>query len=120
MALVGTPNERGQTLIINGIDNPGAGQVCLELDDVQKYNEFAIMCTAGQMEVVASLDGVNFSNSFIAWEDESESNPGNNRETNLTANNVYRHLGNFKSIRVFDVIGGVTNPVLMCGTGGRR
>ncbi len=120
MTLIGTPQHRGQTLLVLGLDAPGAGQPTIELDDLSKFNEFALMCVSGSMTVVASLDGTNYSTTNIAWEDENEANPQQTRVTTLAGGSIYRHVGSLKSIRVVqDGATDVISAVLMAGTIGR-
>jgi hypothetical protein len=120
MSLIGTPEHRGQTLIVLGVDAPGAGQPTIELDDISKFNEFALMCITGSMTVRVSLDGSNYTTSDLAWEDEQAANPNQTRVTTLLAGGLYRHRGSIKSIRILQSgATGIANAVLMAGTIGR-
>lgn len=121
MSLIGAPQERGQTLTVIGVDAPGAGQPTIELDDISKYNEFALMCDTGSLTVRVSLDGSNYTTSDLAWEDEQAANPNQTRVTTLVAGGLYRHRGSIKAIRILQSGGaGIVNAILMCGTIGRR
>ena len=121
MSLIGTPAHRGQTLTIVGVDAPGAGLPTIELDDVSKFNEFALMCDTGSMTVRVSIDGINYTTSDLAWEDEQVANAAQTRVTTLVAGVLYRHLGSIKAIRIAHVgATGVVNAQLMTGTIGRR
>lgn len=121
MSLIGTPAHRGQTLTIVGVDAPGAGLPTIELDDISRFNEFAIMCDTGSLTVRVSLDGTNFTTSDLAWEDEQVANAAQTRVTLLVAGVLYRHRGSLKAIRVLQSgATGVVNAILMAGTIGRR
>jgi hypothetical protein len=116
MALVGTPNHRGGTMIVNGVDAPGAGNPTIELDDVSRFNEFLFVCTAGACTALISLDGINYMTAPLAWEDEMSTSP-QTRVTALVANRLFQHNGHVKSIRITQTGGtGVVNAVLMCGS----
>lgn len=119
--LIGTPEHRGQTLIVLGVDAPGAGVPTIEVDDLSKFNEFALMCVTGSLTVRVSLDGSNYTTSDLAWEDEQVANAAQTRVTTLLAGVLYRHRGSLKSMRILQSgATGIANAVLMAGTIGRR
>lgn len=119
MSLIGTPEHRGNTLLVLGVDAPGAGLPTIELDDVSRFNVFSFLCVTGAVTVRASLNGTDFSAADLAWEDEQSTNP-NTRVTALTAGNLYRFIGNLKSIRILQTgATGIVSAVLMAGTAGR-
>jgi len=116
--LVGTPNARAGTLQVVGIPGTGAASVVIELDDVQRFNEFAIQSSAGVMDALASLDGVNFTVP-IAFEDKQSTAPGT-RVLVTVAGGIYYFAGNFKALRIRQSGGvAVADPFLMCGQIGR-
>ena len=117
MALVGVPNDRGTTLILLGVDGVNDDDVILELDDVQRFNEFYIVTTLGIFDVEVSYDGTNFyvatmTNQTIVAEVEVL--------VSVAAHVMKLTLSAIKAIRVSQNGGtAVTSPVLMCGQGGR-
>lgn len=116
--LVGTPNDRGNTLLVVGVDGPGAGLTLIELDDVQRFNEFTLQCSAGAMDLLGSLDGVTFSNP-LATEDKNSANP-DVRGVAMTAGNIYYLFGNYKALRLRQIgAGAVTGARLICAKIGR-
>lgn len=118
MALVGTPNHRGTTLQVVGIAGTGDNAIVIELDDVQRFNEFALMSSAGAMDVDVSLDGVNFALA-IALEDKHSVAPGT-RVVVTAADLLYYFEGNYKAIRVRQAgATAVADAILMCGEKGR-
>jgi len=118
MSLVGTPNFRGTTLQVVGIAGVSTNDIVIELDDVQRFNEFALMSSAGPMDVDVSLDGVNFA-AAIALEDKHSTTPGT--RVILTApDKVYYFEGNLKAIRVRQQSAtAVADAILICGQKGR-
>lgn len=77
MALVGTPEHRGSTLIVTGVAGTGDNSVVIQLDDVSRFNEFTIMTSNGSVDVNVSYDGVTFSSASlpIALEDTTSVTP---------------------------------------------
>lgn len=117
MALIGTPHHRGTTLQIVGIDTTADNVICLEVDDVQRFNEFMLMSSAGAMDVEISIDGTNFTG-VLALEDKHSLTPAT-RVIVTAADRAYYFEGNYKAIRVRQAVTNVTNPVLVCGQKGR-
>ncbi len=118
MTLVGTPNDRGNTLLVVGVDGPGASNPVIELDDVQRFNEFTLQLAAGAMDILGSLDGVTFSNP-LAVEDKNTANP-DVRGVAMATGSIYYLFGNYKALRVRQIGGGaVTGARLICGKTGR-
>ncbi len=118
MTLVGTPEARGSTLTIIGVDAPGANFTVLEIDDVLRFNEFTLMCLSGSMKAFVSLDGSNFSGQ-VAWE-TMQSTAGQTRSLALGPGFAGYIRGQFKAIRVLqDGATGIQGAVLICGQAGR-
>lgn len=116
--LIGTPHHRGTTLLIEGIDAPGAGLATIEVDDVQRFNEFAIQSSAGVMSVFSSLDGITLT-SPLAMEDKQSLTPLV-RVTVTVAPGIFYFTGNFKFLRIFQATGaGIADARLLCGKIGR-
>jgi hypothetical protein len=116
--LIGKPHHRGTTLLIEGEDSPGAGNPTIEVDDIQRFNEFALQCAAGSMDVLASLDGTTFTLP-LAVEDKQSITPLV-RGTAMAALSIYYFFGNYKALRVRQIGGGaVTGARLVCGKIGR-
>lgn len=116
--LIGNPHHRGATLLVDGVDGPGAGLPTIEVDDIQRFNEFALQCAAGSMDVLASLDGITFTNP-LAVEDKQSVTPLV-RGTAMAALSIYYFFGNYKALRVRQIGGGaVTGARLLAGTIGR-
>lgn len=112
--LVGTPNARGSTLQVAGIAGTGATSVVIEVDDVQRFNEFAIQSSAGLMDVLTSSDGVTFSGP-LALEDKQSTAPATRVLVTAVAG-IYYFFGNFKALRIRQSGGvAVADPILMCG-----
>lgn len=120
MALVGTPNHRGSTLQVVGIAGTGDNAIVIELDDVQRFDMFALMSSNGAMDVEASLDGTNFTTTApLALEDKHSTTPGT-RVVVTAADRVYYFEGNYKAIRVRQAgATAVADPILICGKRGR-
>ena len=51
MANIGTMNFRGTTMQAVGIAGTGDNAVVIEIDDVQRFNSFTLMSSAGAMDV---------------------------------------------------------------------
>lgn len=118
MALVGTPQHYGRTMLVIGVDAPGAGQPVISLDDIQRYDEILFHCTVGSCTALVSLDGVNYLAAPLAWENEMSTSP-NTRETALDAGDVYLHVGNIKGIQILQTgATGVVNARLLCAQSG--
>lgn len=118
MALIGTPNHRGTTLQVVGIAGVNDNDIVIELDDVQRFNEFALMSSAGAMDVDVSLDGTNFA-AAIALENKHSATPGT-RVVVTAADLLYYFEGNFKAVRVRQAgAGAVADAILVCGQKGR-
>lgn len=118
MALVGTPNHRGTTLWVTGIAGTGDNAIVIELDDVQRFNEFSLMSSDGAMDVDVSLDGTNFAPA-IALEDKHSTTPGT-RVVVTAADKLYYFEGNYKTVRVRqNGVTAVADAVLICGQKGR-
>jgi hypothetical protein len=118
MSLVGTPEHRGNTLLILGVDAPGANQPTIEIDDVLRFNEFTVMCASGTLKAFVSLDGTNFS-SQVAWETMQQT-AGQTRSLALGPGFVGYIRGQFKAIQIQqDGATGIQFAVLICGQAGR-
>jgi len=118
MALVGTPNHRGTTLQVIGIAGVNDNDVVIEVDDVQRFNEFALMSSANVMDVDISIDGTNFA-AAIALEDKHSTTPAT-RVVETAADLLYYFEGNYKAIRVRQKgAGAVADAILVCGQKGR-
>ena len=120
MALVGIPNHRGSTLILEGIDGVGDNAIVAELDDIQRFDQFAVQCAAGAVDVEASLDGVTFS-APLALEDKHDASGATTRQLVTSGNDIFYFFGNYKALRVRQAgATAATGVVLMCGKTGRR
>lgn len=118
MPLVGTPHHVGRTMIVDGVDAPGAGQPVIELDSIERYDELLFQCRTGACTALVSLDGVNYVPNPLAWEDEMSTTP-NTRETALANGSVYLHVGNVKAIRILQTgATGVNDARLLCAQSG--
>lgn len=116
--LIGKPHHRGTTLLVEGVDSVGSGNPTIEVDDIQRFNEFALQCAVGSMDVQASLDGITFTNP-LAVEDKNSTNPLI-RGTAMAALNIYYFFGNYKALRVRQVGGvAITGARLVAGKIGR-
>jgi len=116
MAIVGTPNDRGTTLEVIGVDAPGGGNPSIFLDDVERFNEFTMWCAAGIFEVFASLDGVTFAQ--IALENKHSTTPGT-RFVTASTGLIYYVFGNYRAMELRGVLGGPSGARLICGKIGR-
>ena len=118
MAIVGKPHHRGTTLQVVGVAGVNDDDIVIELDNVDRFNDFVFGSTAGLMDVAVSLDGTNYLN-LIAFQDLMSVAP--DTWVIITAvNRLYRFEGSFKSIRISqNAAGAVANAVLICGQGGR-
>jgi hypothetical protein len=118
MPLVGTPNHRGTTLQVVGVAGVNDNDIVIEVDDVSRFNEFALSSSAGAMDVDVSLDGTNFITA-IALEDKKSVAPGT-RVVVTAAAGLYYFEGNFKAVRVRqNAATAVANAVLTAGQKGR-
>ena len=119
MALVGTPNYRGKTLEVLGVAGAGDNSIVIELDSVGKFDQFALQCSAGAMDVEGSLDGVTFS-APLALEDKHSTTPGTRVVSTAVAGNIYLLSGVFKALRVRQVgATAVADAVLLAAAIGR-
>ena len=98
MANVGTINAKGETLEILGIAGTGDNAIVMELDNCERWNEFAIISTAGAMDVDVSLDGTNFA-AAVALIDGTSATPAT-RVVVTAASRVYTFQGTVKAFRV--------------------
>jgi len=118
MALVGTPHDRGNTLQVDGVDGPGAAAPTIELDDVQRFNEFSLQSSGGVMDVLASLDGVTFSTA-LGLQDKQSLTPTVHVAA-TAAGLIYYFSGVYKALRIRQVgAGAVTAAKLICAKKGR-
>ncbi len=122
MPLIGTPEHRGSTLTILGVDAVGDDNPTIEIDDVSRFNEFTVMSADGSLKGFVSFDGVNFS-SQIAWETMQET-AGQTRSLVLAPGIggpfVGYIRGQCKAIRIVqEGLTDVLNAVLICGESGR-
>ena len=118
MALVGTPNHRGSTLQVVGIAGTGAAAVVIELDDVSRFDSFALQSATGAMDVLGSLDGVTFT-APMALENKLSTTP-NTRVLVTAATAIFYFEGNLKALRVRQSgATAVTGAILMAGKRGR-
>ena len=117
MANVGTQNFAGPTHQIIGIAGLADNQVVIELENAERYNEFTLMSSAGEMDVDVSLDGVNFA-AAVAIEDLHSLTPAT-RVVVTVADLIYRFQGTFKTVRIRQETNNVADAVLYCGQLGR-
>ena len=117
MALVGVPNDRGTTLILLGDDGVNDDDVILELDDVQRFNEFYMVTTLGIFDVEVSYDGTNF---YVATMTDQSIVAAVEVLVSIAAHVMKLTLSSIKSIRVSqNGATDATDPRLMCGQVGR-
>lgn len=106
-------------MMVDGLDGPGGGTVCIELDDVQRFNEFGLISDAGIKEVFGSLDGVTFTPTPIALENKSSVTPGT-RQISTSTDVPYYFFGNYKALRILTQgPGSSVGTRLICGKIGR-
>ena len=118
MANVGAFTDFGHSLIAIGVDGVNDNDIVAEVNEAERFNEFAISSTAGAMDVDISLDGTNFITA-IALEDKKSTTP-QTRVVVTVAAGLYRFFGTVKTIRVRQAGGtAAANPVLACGKIGR-
>lgn len=116
--LVGTPNHRGTTLQVLGIPTFNVADVVIEVDDIQRFNEFALQSSVGFMDVLASLDGVTFSTPIALY--DRSATAAEIRVLEAGPGPSYSFEGNYKALRIRQSqLGFVTDAVLVCGKIGR-
>lgn len=119
MALIGTPNHRGSTLQVVGIAGTADNAIVIELDDVSRFDMFALQSSGGAMDVEASLDGTTFSTA-LALESKLSTTPGT-RVLVTTAVGIFYFDGNYKALRVRqNGATAVAGAILMAGKRGRE
>lgn len=72
--------------------------IIIQTNDVQRYNAFFLMSTAGAMDVFVSVDGTNYSTAALSLVDFGASDV--NPVVVTAANRIYGFRGKFSKIRV--------------------
>jgi len=118
MANVGTFTDLGTTMLVVGVAGVNDNDIVIEVDDAQRFNEFAFSSAAGLMDVDVSLDGTSFQNA-VAFEDKHSLAPAT-RVIITAAGLLYYLEGNFKVIRVRqNTATDATGSAMICGKKGR-
>lgn len=94
-----------------------ANDVLFTTDSVENHNLFTLMSTAGVVQVLVSLDGVNFSTAPLALEDQGSTTPTTYVLLTAAAR-VYKFAGKYRVIKVTQNGATATAATLMCGSPG--
>lgn len=93
-----------------------ANDVLITTANVQQHEQFTLMSTAGAVQVLASVDGINFATAPLALEDG-----GSTAVTTYVlltaANRIYKFYGKFTRIRVTQNGATASAASLLCGAG---
>lgn len=94
-----------------------ANDVLFTTAPIEKHALFTLMSTAGAVQVLVSLDGVNFSTAPLAMEDQGAT--AMTTYVLLTAAlRVYKFSGKFRVIKVTQNGAAASAATLMCGSQG--
>ncbi len=102
--------------IYTGIPGVNANDVLFTTASVQHHELFTLMSTTGAVQVLASVDGINFATAPLALEDAGSATNGT--YVLLTAAlRVYKFWGKFTRLRVTQNGATAANATLICGAG---
>ena len=107
-------DHRGNALFYTGGVGTNANDVVIQSGDVSSYDTFMLQSTAGAMQVLVSLDGINYSTAPLSLQDMGATSA---TPVLLTAaNRTYGFRGKFAKIQVTqNGATGVVNGCLVCG-----
>jgi len=118
MANIGTLTDNEESMVVTGILGVSDNDVVIQVDNVLRFNEFAVTTKTGIVDVDVTLDGTNYITA-IALEDKKSTTP-QTRVTATVAAGLYRFFGTVMGIRVIQK--GATaavDTILTCGKIGR-
>jgi hypothetical protein len=112
-AVVGAVEHQGESQRVIGVAGVNDNDIVIEIENVERYEEFSLMSTGGAMDVFPSLDGTNFATAPLSLADLGAVVTDPVLAT--VANRIYRFRGIYKHLRIRQVGGtAVANPVLIC------
>lgn len=88
--------------------------VLIRTENVQQFNSFTLITTAGVADVFVSLDGTNFSSAALALEDRGAT-ASTTYVVVTTAGRVFGFRGKYTVIRVDQNGGTAATAHLLCG-----
>lgn len=113
-AVVGAVEHQGESQRVIGVAGVNDNDIVIEVENIERYEEFSLMSTAGSMDVFVSLDGTNFATAPLSLADLGALDTAPVLAT--AANRIYRFRGIFKHLRIRQAgATGVANPILICG-----
>jgi hypothetical protein len=119
MAAVTKPTTVGNAVVFTGGAGVNANDVIFGPLEVSRFDDFQLMSTAGAMQVLASLDGVNFGTAPLTLIDEGAAAVGVTYVIVTAANRMYRLQGTWAQIKVTqNGATGVANASLTCSKKG--
>jgi Tfp pilus assembly major pilin PilA len=93
-----------------------AADVLFTTGSIQHHELFTLMSSAGAVEVLASVDGTNFSTVVLALEDQGAT--ANSTYVVVTApGRIYKFWGKYTRLRVRQNGATATAASLLCGAG---
>lgn len=93
-----------------------ANDVLFTTPSVQHHELFTLMSTAGAVQVLASIDGINFATAPLALEDAGSAT--NSTYVLVTvAGRVYKFWGKFTRLRITQNGATASSATLICGAG---
>lgn len=93
-----------------------ANDVLFTTPSVQHHELFTLMSTTGAVQVLASLDGINFSTAPLALEDQGSTTNGTYVLLTAAAR-VYKFWGKYTRLRVTQNGATASQATLICGAG---
>lgn len=106
--------QRGGNELFTGT-GVNANDVLFTTPNVQQYEYFTLMSTAGAVQVLASVDGINFATAPLSLEDDGSTTI--TTDVLLTApNRIYSFKGKFTRLRVTQNGATASAASLLCGS----
>lgn len=107
-----TPQASYLTFSGTGVN---AADVLFTTPDVARFNIFELMTTAGNADVLVSLDDANFSTVPLALEDQGATTPTTYVTATAATGRIYRFTGKYSRIRVRQSGATAATAILRCG-----
>jgi hypothetical protein len=113
MATLAVIDQISNILRFSGGVGVNANDVVVQTNDVSKYDTFELISTAGAMQVLATLDGTNYTTAPISLTDMGATTSDPVIVT--AANRIYRFRGAFSVLKVTqNGATAVTGATLVC------
>lgn len=107
-------NPHASYLVFTGT-GVNAADVLFTTPDVARFNIFEIMTTAGNVDILVSIDDVNFSTVPMALEDQGATTPTTYVTATAATGRLYRFTGKYARIRMRQSGATAATGFLRCG-----